>query len=84
MSEDEYSVYESLGEDTGDHRWAFGTGFVDALEGIDTAVPEGLNGYVAFVWDWVDENTMTEDGGLELNDYGRLVRDEVLRPLQVG
>lgn len=41
------------------------------------AVPAGLNGYVSFVWDWVDENSMTDDDGQQLNAYGRLVTDEV-------
>jgi ring-1,2-phenylacetyl-CoA epoxidase subunit PaaC len=35
--------YDLLGEDHDDgHRWAFGTGFTDPLEGIDTSVPDGL------------------------------------------
>ncbi|MDQ2836774.1 MAG: phenylacetate-CoA oxygenase subunit PaaC [Actinomycetota bacterium] len=42
--EDEYGAYHSLAEDTEDHRWAFGTGFTDALEGVDTSVPAGLDG----------------------------------------
>ncbi len=37
--------YEFLADDHDDeHRWAFGTGFVDPLEGIDTSVPEGMDG----------------------------------------
>src|SRR3954447_5874274 len=36
--------YDLLGAGDGDdHRWAFGTGFTDALEGIDTAVPDSLD-----------------------------------------
>src|SRR3954452_3378792 len=36
--------YESLADEHGeDHRWAFGTGFVDPLEGIDTCVPDGVD-----------------------------------------
>ena len=36
--------YDLLGEDHDDgHRWAFGTGFTDPLEGIDTSVPDGLD-----------------------------------------
>ena len=42
MSEDEFAVYQSLGEETEDHRWAFGTGFTDPLEGIDPAVPDDV------------------------------------------
>src|SRR4051794_23406625 len=42
MSDD--NPYDLLGADEGDdHRWAFGTGFTDALEGIDTAVPETVD-----------------------------------------
>jgi ring-1,2-phenylacetyl-CoA epoxidase subunit PaaC len=43
VSEDEFAVYQSLGEETGDHRWAFGTGFTDPLEGVDPAVPPGTD-----------------------------------------
>jgi ring-1,2-phenylacetyl-CoA epoxidase subunit PaaC len=43
MSEDEFAAYQSLAEETEDHRWAFGTGFTDPLEGIDTSVPEGTD-----------------------------------------
>lgn len=32
-----------LGEGDQRHRWAFGTGFTDPLEGIDTSVPAGLD-----------------------------------------
>lgn len=40
---DEYGAYESLALETDDHRWAFGTGFDDPLEGIDTSVPDGID-----------------------------------------
>jgi ring-1,2-phenylacetyl-CoA epoxidase subunit PaaC len=43
VSEDEFAVYQSLGEETEDHRWAFGTGFTDPLEGVDPAVPPGTD-----------------------------------------
>ncbi len=43
MTEDEFAAYRSLSEQTEDHRWAFGTGYTDPLEGIDTSVPEGVN-----------------------------------------
>jgi len=40
----EDNPYDLLGEDHDDgHRWAFGTGFTDPLEGIDTSVPDGLD-----------------------------------------
>jgi ring-1,2-phenylacetyl-CoA epoxidase subunit PaaC len=36
--------YDLLGDDHDDgHRWAFGTGFTDPLEGIDTSVPADLD-----------------------------------------
>jgi ring-1,2-phenylacetyl-CoA epoxidase subunit PaaC len=43
MTEDEFAAYQSLGEETEDHRWAFGTGFTDPLEGIDPSVPDGVD-----------------------------------------
>jgi ring-1,2-phenylacetyl-CoA epoxidase subunit PaaC len=43
VSEDEFAVYQSLGEETEDHRWAFGTGFTDPLEGVDPSVPPGVD-----------------------------------------
>ncbi len=42
MTEDEFGAYHALSEDNDDHRWAFGTGFTDPLEGIDTTVPRGI------------------------------------------
>jgi ring-1,2-phenylacetyl-CoA epoxidase subunit PaaC len=41
--DDDFAAYQSLAEETEDHRWAFGTGFSDPLEGIDTSVPEGVD-----------------------------------------
>src|SRR5216683_70805 len=43
MTEDEFAAYRSLSEETEDHRWAFGTGFTDPLEGIDASVPDGVD-----------------------------------------
>jgi ring-1,2-phenylacetyl-CoA epoxidase subunit PaaC len=43
MTEDEFAAYQSLAQDTEDHRWAFGTGFTDPLEGIDASVPDGVD-----------------------------------------
>jgi len=43
MTEDEFGAYHALSEDNDDHRWAFGTGFTDPLEGIDTTVPRGID-----------------------------------------
>src|SRR5690349_18219197 len=41
---DEGNPYDLLAADTDEgHRWAFGTGFTDPLDGIDTSVPEGLD-----------------------------------------
>ena len=33
MTQDEFAAYQSLGEETEDHRWAFGTGFTDPVRG---------------------------------------------------
>jgi ring-1,2-phenylacetyl-CoA epoxidase subunit PaaC len=41
---DDDNPYDLLSEDHDEgHRWAFGTGFTDPLEGIDTSVPDGLD-----------------------------------------
>jgi ring-1,2-phenylacetyl-CoA epoxidase subunit PaaC len=37
------NAYEALTEEN-DPRWAFGTGFADPLAGVDTTVPDGVNG----------------------------------------
>jgi len=38
------TAYEAIIEDADSgHRWAFGTGFTDPLEGVDTSVPDGLD-----------------------------------------
>jgi ring-1,2-phenylacetyl-CoA epoxidase subunit PaaC len=41
--DDEFNAYQSLAEETEDQRWAFGSGFTDPLEGIDTSVPAGVD-----------------------------------------
>jgi ring-1,2-phenylacetyl-CoA epoxidase subunit PaaC len=38
------TAYEAITEESGDQRWAFGTGFTDPLAGVDTAVPDGVAG----------------------------------------
>lgn len=45
MSDDDITdnPYDALGNDGDDHRWAFGTGFTDPLEGVDTTVPADLD-----------------------------------------
>jgi ring-1,2-phenylacetyl-CoA epoxidase subunit PaaC len=44
MSTDHDNPYDLLAEDHDEgQRWAFGTGFTDPLEGIDTSVPDGLD-----------------------------------------
>jgi ring-1,2-phenylacetyl-CoA epoxidase subunit PaaC len=43
MTDDEFTAYQALAGETEDHRWAFGTGFTDPLEGIDTSVPDGVS-----------------------------------------
>ncbi len=47
MSSDSVSdanVYAAITEASDDARWAFGTGFSDPLAGIDTTVPDGVDG----------------------------------------
>ena len=38
------TAYEAITEESGDQRWAFGTGFADPLAGVDTALPDGVPG----------------------------------------
>lgn len=38
------SAYEAITEENNDTRWAFGTGFVDPLAGMDVSVPAGVDG----------------------------------------
>src|SRR6478609_9510715 len=40
--EDDFAAH-ALAQDIEDHRWAFGTGFTDALAGVETVVPEGVD-----------------------------------------
>ena len=41
---DHDTPYDGLADQHGDdHRWAFGTGFTDPLEGVDTSVPAGVD-----------------------------------------
>jgi ring-1,2-phenylacetyl-CoA epoxidase subunit PaaC len=37
------TAYEAIAEDSGDQRWAFGTGFSGPLAGIDQALPDGAD-----------------------------------------
>src|ERR1700735_5508215 len=43
VTEDQFDAYQSLAEESEDHRWAFGTGFTDPLEGVDASVPDGVD-----------------------------------------
>ncbi|CAN5212512.1 phenylacetate-CoA oxygenase subunit PaaC [soil metagenome] len=40
----DHGAYEGLVEAHDDSRWAFGTGFDDPLVGVDTTMPEGVDG----------------------------------------
>jgi len=46
----------------------------------DTAVPAGFNGAMAFVWDWVDQNTMVSPDGerTNLTQWGGIYNDSFL------
>jgi ring-1,2-phenylacetyl-CoA epoxidase subunit PaaC len=35
------TAYEAIADDSGDQRWAFGTGFTEEITGIDAPVPDG-------------------------------------------
>jgi ring-1,2-phenylacetyl-CoA epoxidase subunit PaaC len=37
------TAYHAIAEDSGDQRWAFGTGFTGPLSGIDEALPDGAD-----------------------------------------
>jgi ring-1,2-phenylacetyl-CoA epoxidase subunit PaaC len=43
VTDPDISAYESLAELGGDARWAFGTGFIDALDGVSTELPAGVD-----------------------------------------
>lgn len=44
MNDTHDTPYDGLADDLDDqHRWAFGTGFTDPLEGIDATVPDGVD-----------------------------------------
>jgi ring-1,2-phenylacetyl-CoA epoxidase subunit PaaC len=43
LDDDDFGAYHALADTDDDHRWAFGTGFTDALEGVDTTVPAGVD-----------------------------------------
>lgn len=38
------TAYDALTDAVSDARWAFGTGFEDPLAGVDTSLPEGIDG----------------------------------------
>ena len=44
MGTDHDSAYSGLNDDAEDHRWAYGTGFDDPLVGVDTTMPDGVDG----------------------------------------
>ncbi|HSK28129.1 MAG TPA: cellulase family glycosylhydrolase, partial [Jiangellales bacterium] len=45
------------------------------------AVPAGLNGAVAFLWSWVDPNSMTLEDGMTLGANGTQFRDAFALPV---
>jgi ring-1,2-phenylacetyl-CoA epoxidase subunit PaaC len=38
------TAYEAITEENDSQRWAYGTGFADPLAGVDTTVPDGVDG----------------------------------------
>ena len=43
MNDDAETPYSHLTDDGDDHRWAYGTGFTDPLDGVDTSIPAGID-----------------------------------------
>jgi len=43
-------------------------------------VPAGLNGALAFVWNWVDPNSITQPDAVTLTPYGQEVQRNLWRP----
>jgi hypothetical protein len=72
----EYGVYDGDGPVDIDWMRSF-------LASVATTVPAGFNGAVTFVWNWVDQNTLT-DGPLRLSAYGRLVEVGLWRSAAFG
>ena len=50
--------------------------FLDYL--ATTSIPAGLNGAVAFVWHWIDPNTIAQPGTATLTPWGQIVEQELL------
>jgi hypothetical protein len=69
----EYGVYDG----TGPEQLQWGRQFLDYVS--TDAGPGGLNGAVAFVWDWVDPDSMTDTAGA-LTAWGKVVAAELLAP----
>src|ERR1700734_1973142 len=58
------NAYEAITEETDTHRWAYGTGFTDPLDGVDTTVPTQVDG--------------TEIDAAELARYCLILGDDAL------
>ena len=52
------------------------------LQAANAAIPKGLNGALAFVWYWIDPNSITGPNAVGLTPYGRQVETYLLRPSQ--
>lgn len=68
----EYGVYDG----TGPEQLGWGRELLDDL--ASTSIPGGLNGAVAFVWAWVDPDSMTDLATGALTPWGEVVRSELL------
>ncbi|HLI42917.1 MAG TPA: cellulase family glycosylhydrolase [Acidimicrobiales bacterium] len=71
----EYGLYDGLG--TPSVNW--GRGFLRYV--ARRAIPDGMNGAIAFVWEWVDPNSMTSPTTHRLTRWGRVVVSELLGPV---
>lgn len=51
---------------------------------INTGIPKGHNGVFAWIWNWCDENGMTEDDFVTLNTFGNLVNNNYYKKVSGG
>jgi hypothetical protein len=68
----EYGLYDGVG--TPSVSW--GRGFLRFI--ARRSIPNGLNGAIAFLWEWVDPNSMTNPTTHRLTRWGRVVVSELL------
>ena len=70
----EYGIADGIGPT----EFAWGQGFLSYLK--DQAIPQGYNGALMFVWNWVDVNTMTDPSTGALTAWGKAVVQSLAAP----